>query len=322
MTKIKVLNIVNIDEYFKDKIDESVYEVTYKKKSDVQKEDLENSEVLIGNPSFDLIKQCKNLRFLQLSRAGSDDMKEELLPQGCIVANASGTYGIGISEYMIGETLVMMRKLHHYVKYQQQHLWHREQPVCSLYGSTVLVVGAGDIGLEYAKRCKAMGATVIGIKRHLDVLPKYLDECYDLTSLDQLLTRVDVVALSLPNSPETKGIMSKKQFDLMKESAFVINVGRGSAINTEDLCNAVLSGKIAGACLDVFETEPLPENHRSWDIENILITPHSSGNQNLDITNKKFVEIALENLENYRNKRPIKNEVDFETGYRKYKGRE
>lgn len=318
MKKIKVLNIANVDDYFKDKVDESVYEVKYKKRNEVTKEDLENIEILIGNPPLELLKECKNLRFLQLSRAGSDDMKEEILPKGCIVANASGTYGIGISEYMIGTTLMMMRNLHHYIRHQEKHLWKREQPINSLYGATVLVVGAGDIGLEYAKRCKAMGATVIGIKRHLDYIPECLDECYDLKSLDQLLLRADVVALSLPNSAETTGIMSRKQFEYMKETAFLINVGRGTAINTEDLCDAVINNEIAGACLDVFEIEPLPENHRIWDIENIVVTPHCSGNLNLDITNRKFVDIAIENLENYRNGRTIKNEVDFKTGYRKY----
>ncbi len=320
MSKIKVLNVAHVDEYFKNRIDESLYEVIYRKRDEVLKEEWENAEVLIGNPSLDQIRKCTNLRFLQLSRAGSDDITEELLPKGCLAANASGTYGIGISEYMIGATLMLMRNMHHYVRQQAAHQWQRIQPVSSLYGAVVLIIGAGDIGLEYAKRCKAMGAVTIGIKRHLDRIPDALDGCYDLRSLNELLPKADVVACSLPNSAETRGIMGKKQFELMKQSAFLINVGRGTAVNTDDLCDAVINHEIAGACLDVFETEPLPPEHRLWKIENIMVTPHCSGNLNLDITNKRFVEIALENLENYRNGRPIRNEIDYNTGYRKYKG--
>lgn len=319
MKKIKVLNIAGIDDYFKGEVDDSLYEMTYRKKNEVSQPELEETEVLIGNPSLDQIRQCKNLRFLQLSRAGSDDIKEDLLPRGCLAANASGTYGIGISEYMIGATLMMMRNFHQYIRHQELHKWQKIQPVSGLYEATVLVVGSGDIGLEYAKRCKAMGSKVIGIKRHLDSIPEELDECYDLKSLDTLLPRADVVALSLPNSAETQGIMGKRQFELMKQSAFLINVGRGTAVNTEELCDAVLNHEIAGACLDVFEAEPLRSDHRIWDIENIIITPHCSGNLNLKITNQKFAEIAIGNLENYRLGRPIRNEIDFETGYRKYK---
>lgn len=319
MNRIKVLNIANIDSYFEGKVDPDFYEMIYRKKDEVLNEEWEQAEVLIGNPSLKQLQQCTNLRFLQLSRAGSDDIKKDLLPKDCLAANASGTYGIGISEYMIGATLMLMRNMHHYIRYQELHKWQKVQPVTSLYGSTVLVVGTGDIGLEYAKRCKAMGARVIGIKRHLTHIPDCLDECSDLKSLNEMLQKADVVALALPNSVETQGIMGKKQFQLMKKSAFLINVGRGTAINTNELCDAILNHEIAGACLDVFDVEPLPQDHRIWDIENILVTPHCSGNLNLDVTNQKFVEIAIENLDNYRLGNPIKNEIDFMTGYRKYK---
>lgn len=285
---------------------------------EVKSEVIAEAHVIIGNPTIEMAKGAKNLKWLQLNSAGADIyVKEGVLKSGVMLTNATGAYGLAISEYMIGVLLEILKKLNYYRDNQNNSIWKDEGEVKAIYGSTVLIVGLGDIGGDFGKKIKALGGYTIGIRRSNMNKPEYLDELYLMDKLDELLPKADVVALSLPNTKETYKLFSADRLSKMKDKAVLINVGRGTCIDTEALCDALESGKLMGAALDVTDPEPLSKDHRLWNIKNAVITPHISGDYHLKETHNRIVRIALENMKRYTSGEKLKNIVDFSTGYRK-----
>lgn len=276
------------------------------------------TEIIIGNTSRHYLSFCNNLKWMQLQSAGSDYYVEDgVLPKGAVLTNSTGAYGHAIGEYMVGVTFELYKKLHLYRDNQLQNKWEFCGNVKSIQGSTVLVIGMGDIGEGYAKRMKALGAYVIGIRRTKQNKPDFIDEIHQLDELDNLLSRADIVSLSLPNTPQTIGLIDSERLEKMKSDAIIINVGRGTAIETEALCNALENGKLGGAALDVTDPEPLKANNRLWKMENVIITPHVSGGFNMRETYENVVAICLENIRRYIEGEALINQVDFTSGYRK-----
>lgn len=287
---------------------------------EINRETLEDAHIIIGNPPLDMVKGCKNLKWLQLDSAGADlFVKEGVLPRGVKLTNSTGAYGLAISEHMIGVLLSIYKKLYLYRDNQNNSLWKNEGEVKSIYGCTALVIGLGDIGGDFAKRIKALGGYTIGVRRSDTNKPEYLDELYLMDKVDELLPKADVVALSLPETKETYKLFSKEKISKMKKDSVLINVGRGTAIDTEALCDALESGKLLGAALDVTDPEPLPKDHRIWGIKNAIITPHVSGNYNLKETHHRIVKIAVNNLERFIKGEELRNVVNLSTGYRDLK---
>ena len=175
----------------------------------------------------------------------------------------------------------------------------------------------GDIGGEFAKRVKALGAYVIGVRRTDTRCPDYADEVHLTADLDVLLPRADVVAIAMPGTRETAHLMDRRRIGLMKEGAVLLNVGRGAIVDTEALCDALESGHLLGAGLDVTDPEPLPQGHRLWEIPSAVVTPHISGFFHLQETLERIIRISAENLKAYRCSEPLRNLVDFSTGYRR-----
>lgn len=284
-----------------------------------EREQLENAEIIIGNiPSGDL-QYCRNLKFLQLSMAGSDTFAGKV-PENVLLANSSGAYGLAISEHMLGMLLMLTKKLYLYRDNQNEAVWHDEGNVTSIFGSRVLTVGLGDIGGEFAKRCKSLGAYNIGIRRTMRSCPEFMDEMHTLDELDSLLPSADVVALALPNSEASRHLMNEARLRSMKRGAILLNVGRGSAVDTDALVKVLNEGLIM-AGIDVTDPEPLPKEHPLWHCPGIIITPHISGYYHLRHTQDTIIEIAACNIENYMNGRPIRNLVDRNTGYRAVENR-
>lgn len=287
---------------------------------EINRETLQDAHIIIGNPPLDMVKGCKNLKWLQLDSAGADlFVKEGVLPRGVKLTNSTGAYGLAISEHMIGVLLSIYKKLYLYRDNQNNSLWKNEGEVKSIYGCTALVIGLGDIGGDFAKRIKALGGYTIGVRRSDTNKPEYLDELYLMDKVDELLPKADVVALSLPETKETYKLFSKEKISKMKKDSVLINVGRGTAIDTEALCDALESGKLLGAALDVTDPEPLPKDHRIWGIKNAIITPHVSGNYNLKETHHRIVKIAVNNLERFIKGEELRNVVNLSTGYRDLK---
>jgi len=288
----------------------------YTRNEEVTEQQLNSASVIIGNPAPDKLKMADNLELLQLISAGVGEYaREGVLPEKAVLANATGAYGLAISEYMLGVLLELYKNLHLYRDNQAECKWTYRGQVKSVYNSTALIVGLGDIGGEFAKKLKALGAYTIGIKRTDSSKPDYLDELYVMDKLEELLPRADIVALSLPETKLTKNIINKSTLKLMKRDAVLINVGRGSAVDSEALCDALENGLILGAALDVTEPEPLPEDHRLWKMKNVIITPHVSGGFSLEETKSRIIKIAAYNLRALMEGKALKNVVDRARGY-------
>ncbi|MCQ2531356.1 MAG: D-2-hydroxyacid dehydrogenase [Saccharofermentans sp.] len=295
----------------------SELDVSYIKAADVKPEDLVDVEVIVGNLSPALLKNCKKLKLLQLNNAGTEGfIGEGIIPEGAVLANATGAYGVAMSEFMVGTLLSLMKNLDLYKFNQVKHEWKDCGPVGAIYGSKTLVVGLGDIGSEFAMRMNALGSKVTGIRKHLSNKPEYVDEIHTMDDLHECLKEADIVATCLPGYADTLKVFDKPAFDAMKYGAYFINVGRGTAVETEALCDALESKKIAGAALDVTDPEPLPKDHRLWDIPNALITPHVSGGYHVKEAHDRIVRIAITNLKHLVNGEPFENLVDMMTGYR------
>jgi len=281
-------------------------------------EEIIDCEIVFGYMVPELLPQAKNLKWFHASFAGVDSLINEKVnfPEDVILTNSSGTYGIGMSEYLLTTLLMLFRKNMGYAKLQFSNTWKSLGHVKAVYGSTVCVVGLGDIGENFAKRCKALGASVTGVARNKrSELPENVDKMYTIDELDEAIKDADVVALCLPGTAETIGLFDHSRMMKMKEGAIILNVGRGSAIDTSALIELLESGQIGGAGLDVTDPEPLPSTSKLWQMENVIITPHISGGQNLDLTNNLIAEKFTTYLKDYLEGRPFQRVVDKKNGY-------
>ena len=290
----------------------------YTSREALQATDVAATDIILGNVPPALLRDAQRLRWIQLNSAGANDYaKPGVLPEGTQLTNASGSYGLAISEHMLGLCLMLIKKLHLYRDNQKRALWHDEGAVTSITGSTTLVIGLGDIGSQFARRMQALGSTVLGIRRMPAAgKPDYVSSVHGLAELDDLLPLADVVALTLPETPQTIHLINRERLARMKPGAVLLNVGRGNAIETESLCDALVAGQLGGAGLDVTDPEPLPADHRLWSLPNAMITPHVSGFYHLQATLDSIVALATRNLGHFIRGEQLENVVDSSTGYR------
>lgn len=269
---------------------------------------LEDATVIIGNPAAEELALCRRLNWLQVRTAGVDAyLKSGVLPAGTILTNASGGYGTAISEYLLAATFSLCKQMHRYRDRQNRHVWQPAEDIRCIARSTVLVVGSGDIGSKYAKKMHALGARVNGIRRNLEDKPEYFAKMGTLEELDDMLPEADIVALCLPATPQTAGLMNAKRFSRMKHGALLLNIGRGALVDTRALMDALDHRQIAGVALDVTDPEPLPPDHPLWDYENVIITPHSAGGEYFGVIYDDTIAVCLANLKRYLNAEQMKN---------------
>ena len=317
---MKIVILLPLEDYAIKKIEELTKdrcEIIYKSVETVATEDIFDADAILGNLPPKLLKDAKKLKWLQSSMAGTDAYLGGVLPEGVKLTNVTGAFGLAISEHMVATVFTLYKKLHLYRDNQNRSQWLDRGTVKQIEGSTVLTVGLGDIGGNFAKKMKALGAYTIGVRRKDTSKPDYIDELVLQNDLDKVLPRADIVALALPNTAETKGLFNRERIYNMKDGATLINVGRGNAVDTEALCDALEDGKLYAASLDVTAPEPLPSDHRMWKIENALITPHISGFFHLRKTYENIVDIFIENLSRFLDGKELENIIDMDTGYRK-----
>lgn len=274
------------------------------------------SEVIIGQAPVKYLQPSENLRFVQLCVAGTEPYSSPgALPERVYLTNSTGAFGLAVSEHMLAALLCLYKKLHLYRDNMKDGSWIDRGEVKTLRSATVLILGLGDIGSHFAKMVNGLGAYTIGVKRTAAEKPEYLDELVLQSSLDEVIPKADIVAMALPATKETIGIMSEKRIFNMKEGAVLINAGRGNALDTDALAGALIHGKLGAASLDVTDPEPLPKDHPLWKCENVLITPHVSGYYHLRNTYDSIAEICIENLRRYAHGEKLRNIVNRETGY-------
>lgn len=300
------LEAINPEAYYK-----------YESSQTLTQEMINEADVILGTVTPAAVAFSKNLRWLQIWLAGSDSFQKfGRFPEGAILTNGSGGYGLTISEHTIAMIIMLKRKLYLHYRDQLEGKWGQGVgEISSIYGSKILIIGLGDLGREFARKAKAMGAYIIGVRRTEGACPEFVDEVHTVDKLDELLPQADVVTISVPDTKDTRNLLSKERLAKLKADAIVINVGRGTTVDTEALSEALEEGRIGGAALDVTDPEPLPSGHKLWRLPNVIITPHISGNHNLPETYRRLVEITIENYRAYTEDKPLCNVVDFNRQY-------
>jgi len=271
-------------------------------------EQLAAATVILGWPRVEDLQKAVSLKWFQCMWAGTEEY-EGALPEGAVLTSSSGSNRRSVAEHMLASTLAVFRRLPTYRDSQKAHRWQDDGVMKTLLEATVLVVGAGNIGSTYAGMCQGLGAHTIGLKRTVNGPVAGFDEVYSVDKLDELLPKADVVALVMPHSPQTVGMMSEARIALMKDDAVLISSGRGSVLDQDALVRAMQAGKLWGAALDVTVPEPLPEDSPLWDIPNLLLTPHVAGGMRLEVTRRTCIQMAQDNLRRYLVGEPLKNQV-------------
>lgn len=293
-------------------------DIVFRPVSQVTAEDIAWADILMGNVPAPMLGGAPNLEWVQLGSSGADAyVKPGVLHPDTKLTNATGAYSKAVAEHALAATMMLQKNLHLYRDNQLAAKWQESGYVTSIADSVVAVIGLGEIGLHYARMAKALGAYVLGVKRRAGETPACVDELFLMDGLDEALSRADVVFTVLPETPATHHLFTAEKFDIMKDSAIFINCGRGGAVEEDVLYDALVSGKIASASIDVAEREPLPSDSPLWALPNLFITPHVSGDFHLRETHDNVVNILAENLRRYLAGEELMNPVDFSSGYRK-----
>jgi len=276
---------------------------------------LPEAVIAYGLPPLADLPHMTSLRWIQLISAGvPQDLCPSARQRNIAVTNLAGLYGPTIAEHALGLMTVLTRNLHVAMRQQAEKRWDRalSYTMTDLAGKTLGIVGLGNIGTSIARLARAYGMQVIGCRRKADPAP-YVDRVYPLAELKTMLAQADVVAVAAPLTRHTDGLLGPAEFAAMKRGTFYVNVSRGPIAQEKALVEALTSGHLGGAGLDVFAVEPLSPEHPLWTLPNVVITPHYSGETvNLnDPPARRF----LRNLVNWRQGRTLEGIVDLEWGY-------
>ncbi len=279
--------------------------------------------------------QAPNLKWVQFNSAGVDSrLTHPIFEQQALrVTTMSGIITGQIAEYVLMAILAFGQKLPNLLRNQQAHHWPesneklRDFMPIELRQSTVGIVGYGSIGRQVARLLRPFGATILAAKKDVihpeddgytkegmgDPHGEFFHRLYPIEALHSLLKESDFVVMALPLTDETHHILNEQAFEVTKDTAYVINVGRGGLIDEQALIQALITQQIAGAALDVFETEPLEKESPLWDMENVIISPHVSGiSPHLP---EETLDLFIENLNRYLADLPLYNLVDIDEGY-------
>ena len=282
------------------------------------------AEVLYGFPGDDAeqlaraIRSAPGLRFVQGTWAGAGQQvraagltPEEL--ERVAISSATGVHAVPLAEWSIFGLLAFAKSLPRLRRDTAQRHWPPHYPTAELRGKTLLVVGLGGIGAEVARLASAFGMRVIGVKRNVHESVPHVESIHSPGKLGELVGAADAIVITLPLTDETRGLIDRATIARMRQGAILVNVGRGAVIDEEALIEALRSGKLAGAALDVFAEEPLPETSPFWKLENVLISPHTAAFSLHE--NARIVELFAENLRRYLRGEELLSRVDTSVFY-------
>ena len=276
--------------------------------------EITDADAAFGWMNPDLLAAASKLRWLQAPQAApaAGYYFRELMDHPLKVTNFREIFNDHISAHILAFVLAFARGLHVFIPQQLRREWKKsgqeDGDVVHLPESTALIVGVGGIGAETARLLAAFGVRVLATDARRTGAPQGVAELHAPDALDDLLPRADFVILTVPHTPATEGFFNRQRFRKMKRSAFFINIGRGMTTKLDDLVAALKAGEIAGAALDVYEIEPLPEQHPLWTMPNVLLTPHMAGHG--PYLNDRRYEILAENCGHFAAGDPLRNEVD------------
>ena len=268
----------------------------------------------------DLVAAARRLQWVHSAAAAVEGLLPlaELAARGIAVTNSRGVQAIPIAEHVMGGLLVLARKYDRTMEAQREHRWIQNDLIHDwpwlLYGKRMTIVGLGTIGVEVAKRAHAFGMNVTGIRRRVnDHRPSYLDRALTPDQLREGLEHCDILVLSAPGVSATQGMIGAQQIAMLNRGAILVNVARAQIVDDAAMRNALASGQLGGAVLDVFEREPLEAESPLWSMPNVVITPHSSGFRESHWT--EVVDLFTANVKRFQRGEPLRNVVDAHAGY-------
>ena len=278
------------------------------------KEELENADAAFGTFTPDLLINAKKLKWIQAPAAAppAGYYFQELIDHPAQVTNMREIYNDHISFHIMSMVLAFSKSLHIYMRKQFEGKWightlqgsTRHLPEC-----TALIVGVGGIGSETARYCAGFGMRVLGVDARREDIPEGVQELFKPEFLDKLIPEADFLITTVPHTPETEGLFNIDTFKRMKKSAYFINIGRGMTTKLDDLVVALENGEISGAGLDVYEVEPLPEEHPLWLREDVILTPHVA-TWDVPYLDERRYQIILDNCRALNEGKELRNLVD------------
>ncbi len=324
-----VMSTVKYDEIHLEKLKKSFEPAEFilvdDKDADAVAKALGESDVaVLANDGIDtrLLLESRKLKWVHVDRAGMDQIaKPEVFAKGLILTGSAGRSGPALAEHAVYFMLDHVYHSDQLYAAQTLHQWggiRGQRDFLSLCGQTVGIIGLGNTGKELAVRAKALGMNVLAYRRRSTEPPEGVDTLYCAESggsIDELIRESDFIVLAMTLSDKTYHMIGKRELDMMKPSAYLVNVARGSVVDEKALIDALKEGRIGGAGLDTFGTEPLPPESPLWDLPNVRITPHMT--PHLPDRIGRAVSIIAENVRRYRNEEPLLNRITAEDLYSK-----
>lgn len=272
--------------------------------------------VIFGSAPVAYLAARSKLKWVHAHSAGVDHLvgnPNVPFPKDVTLTNSSGVFSVAGGEHILAMMLYFARGLYFYRQNQQRGAWVRDISHARLLkGETLCVLGLGGIGREVVARAKAFEMRIIGVKRNPEPV-EGVERVISPDRLDEVLPETQHLAITVPLTRETRGMIDARRLSLLPKGAFLYNIGRGAVVDEEALVEALRSGHLGGAGLDVFVQEPLPEGHPLWSMDNVIITPHIGADTPWD--NDRAAELFVENLRRFAAGEPLINEVDVELGY-------
>jgi phosphoglycerate dehydrogenase-like enzyme len=275
---------------------------------------LETADILIGweFARRDLRGRAPQLGWIHLTGAGLEHVAPfDWVPERVTITNNSGVHGPKAGEYAAMAILMLNQRIPAHVTNQARRRWRQMFPA-TVAGKTLLIVGVGEMGRAAAARAKQLGMRVLGIRRSGRSQP-FVDRMARPDALERLLPLADVVLVTAPLTPETHGLLGRRQLARLKPEAGLINMGRAGVVDYAALCEMLRKGRLSGAVLDVFDPEPLPAGSPLWRTPNLIMTPHCSSDAP-DYADRTL-DLVFDNLRRYLAHRPLRNTVDRKLQY-------
>lgn len=272
---------------------------------------ISEAEAMYGRLTPALLAKAAKLKWLQTPMAGLENyMYPELVDSPVVVSNMAKIYNDMIADHAMTYILMFARGFHLYMRRQLAGVWEKGTPVRHLADCTLGIIGLGGIGTDLAQRGKAAQMRVIATEARPGDKPDFVDELWSADRLNDLLAQSDFVVSCVPQTPATVGLIGAAEIGLMKPSAFLINISRGVVVVLDALVEALQTGRIAGAGLDVYEIEPLPAGHPLWAMENVILTPHVAAISSSGLLAQRRTDTLTGNLRRYLAGEPLHNVVD------------
>lgn len=292
-------------------------DVTFSVFPSIKEAEVEDANIIVTygeDIDESILDKASALEWIMVASAGVEKMSlSAIAERNIVVSNVKGIHKTPMAESVLAHILALCRSLPAIYENQKRKEWNKKVHSVELYGSTAMIIGPGAIGAEIGRLLKAFGVKTIGCNRSGKPVDS-MDDIVEFSRLEEALPQADFVISVLPSTPETKGLLTSRHFDAMKSTAVFMNFGRGDLVKEEVIVEALQSGKIGHAVLDVFEEEPLPLDSDLWELSNVTISPHISSHSRNYVP--RALEIFKENLVKWQTgDRQLINLLDPKRGY-------